>query len=110
MGKGSFSGLKFKKIKLAKISFFSIMMGSGGVDYLMEKESCKNQMEIIMREHLKTDLNMASVGRNSPMEISTKANILMDFQKELANIIGKMEPIIKETLSRVSEMDMDFGK
>lgn len=44
------------------------------------------------------------------MEISIRENTLMASQKVLDNTFGQMEATTKVILSRVSEVDMDFGR
>lgn len=53
---------------------------------------------------------MALVNKYMEMEIYIKDNLLMDYRKELELIIGKMEVLIVETLSKDFEVGMDYGK
>lgn len=48
--------------------------------------------------------------KSTEMGTSTKVNLLMGFLKVMVNIIGQMEQSLKEILSKVLEMDMDYGK
>ena len=43
------------------------------------------------------------------MEMYIKVNLLMDFLKAMGNIFGMMVVNTKEILSKVTEMDTEFG-
>lgn len=79
---------------------FSSMKAAGGVDCLMGVDLIKSPMVMFMMEHLKMVSNMDKVNNIFLMVILTKGNMLMDFLKVLAFMLGKMEVDMRVILSK----------